>query len=74
MSAKRKGKRETKLESPTQYKVVDPISLMITIEHINKEDEPAEPKKTDDKSGQEKEIDVEEQEEVDIEGHGKTTD
>ena len=27
MSAKRKGKRGTKLESPTQYKVVDPISL-----------------------------------------------
>ena len=27
MSAKRKGKKETKLESPTQYKVVDPISL-----------------------------------------------
>ena len=27
MSAKRKGKRETIVESPTQYKVVDPISL-----------------------------------------------
>ena len=27
MSTKRKGKKETKQESPTQYKVVDPISL-----------------------------------------------
>ena len=27
MSTKRRGKRETKQESPTQYKVVDPISL-----------------------------------------------
>ena len=27
MSTKRKGKKETKKESPTQYKVVDPISL-----------------------------------------------
>ena len=30
-------------------------------------------KKTDDESGQEKEIDVEEQEEIDVEEHGKTT-
>ena len=34
MSAKRKGKRETKLESPTQYKVVDPISLT-DLEHMH---------------------------------------
>ena len=34
MSTKRKGKRETKLESPTQYKVVDPISLT-DLEHIH---------------------------------------
>ena len=27
MSAKRRGKKETKQESPTQFKVVDPISL-----------------------------------------------
>ena len=27
MSTKRRGKKETKQESPTQYKVVDPISL-----------------------------------------------
>ena len=27
MSTKRKGKKETEPESPTQYKVVDPISL-----------------------------------------------
>ena len=33
-----------------------------------------ETKKTDDESGQEKEIDVEEQGEVDVEKHGKTTD
>ena len=33
-----------------------------------------ETKKMDDESGQEKEIDVEEQEEVDDEKHGKTTD
>ena len=34
MSAKRKVKRETKLESPTQYKVVDPISLT-DLEHMH---------------------------------------
>ena len=34
MSAKRKGKKETKLESPTQYKVVDPISLT-DLEHMH---------------------------------------
>ena len=34
MSTKRKGKRETKLESPTQYKVVDPISLT-DLEHMH---------------------------------------
>ena len=34
MSTKRKGKRETKQESPTQYKVVDPISLT-ALEHIH---------------------------------------
>ena len=34
MSAKRKGKRETKQESPTQYKVVDPISLT-DLEHMH---------------------------------------
>ena len=46
----------------------------IPIKHINKEDESTGTKKTDDESGQEKEIDVEEQEEVDIEECGKTTD
>ena len=34
MSTKRKGKRETKQESPTQYKVVNPISLT-DLEHIH---------------------------------------
>ena len=34
MSAKRKGKKETKLESPTQYKVVDPISST-DLEHMH---------------------------------------
>ena len=34
MSAKRKGKRETKPESPIQYKVVDPISLT-DLEHMH---------------------------------------
>ena len=34
MSTKRKGKRETKQESPTQYKVVDPISLT-DLEHMH---------------------------------------
>ena len=34
MSAKRKGKRETKLESPTQYKVMDPIFLT-DLEHMH---------------------------------------
>ena len=34
MSTKRKGKKETKQESPTQYKVVDPISLT-DFEHIH---------------------------------------
>ena len=46
----------------------------ITIECIDKRGESTETKKTDDKSGWEKEVDVEEQEEVDIEEHGKTTD
>ena len=34
MSAKRKGKKETRLESPTQYKVVDAISLT-DLEHMH---------------------------------------
>ena len=34
MSTKRKEKRETKLESPTQYKFVDPISLT-DLEHMH---------------------------------------
>ena len=46
----------------------------ITIERINKRDESKETKKTDDKSGREKEVDVEEQEEMDVKKHGKTTD
>ena len=46
----------------------------IMIEHIDKGDESTETKKMDDESGQEKEIDVEKQEEVGVEGHGKTTD
>ena len=46
----------------------------IMIERINKGDESTETKKTDDKSGWEKEVDVEKQEEADVEGHGKTTD
>ena len=46
----------------------------ILIKHIDKGDESMGTKKTDDKLGQEKEIDVEEQEEVDIKKCGKTTD
>ena len=46
----------------------------ITIECINKRDESMETKKMDDKLGQEKEVDVEEQEEVNVKKHGKTTD
>ena len=46
----------------------------IMIEHIDKGDESMEAKKMDDESGQEKEVDVEKQEEVDVEGHGKITD
>ena len=34
MSTKRKGKKESKQESPTQYRVVDPISLT-DLEHIH---------------------------------------
>ena len=34
MSTKRKGKKEIKQESPTQYKVVDPISL-VDLEHMH---------------------------------------
>ena len=45
----------------------------ILITHIDKGDETVGTKKTDDKSGQEKEIDVEEQEEIDVEEHGKIT-
>ena len=48
--------------------------LTILIKHIDKGDKSTETKKTDDESGQEKEIDVEEQEEGDIEERGKTTD
>ena len=46
----------------------------ILIKHINKGDKSMETKKTDDELGWEKEIDVEEQEEVNVEKHGKTTD
>ena len=46
----------------------------ITIEHVNKGDESMNTKKTDDESEQEKKIDATEQEDVDVEGHGKTTD
>ena len=46
----------------------------ISIKCINKGDKSMETKKTDDESGWEKEIDVEEQEEVDVEKCGKTTD
>ena len=45
----------------------------IMIKHIDKRDESTETKKMDDELGQEKEIDAEEQE-VDVEEHGKTTD
>ena len=34
MSTKKRGKKETKQESPTQYKVVDPISLA-DLEHMH---------------------------------------
>ena len=44
----------------------------ILIKCIDKGDESVGTKKTDDESGQEKEIDVEEQEEIDVEEHGKT--
>ena len=46
----------------------------IMIECIDKGDESTETKKTDDKLGREKEIDVKEQEEVEVKGHRKTTD
>ena len=46
----------------------------ISIKHINKGDESVETEKMDDELGQEKEIDVEEQEEVDIKECGKTMD
>ena len=46
----------------------------ISIKCINKGDESMATKKTDDEWGQEKEIDVEEQEEVDIKECGKATD
>ena len=46
----------------------------IMIEHVNKRDKSMETKKMDDESGQEKEIDVEEQGKEDVEKHGKTTD
>ena len=45
----------------------------ISIKHINKEDESAGTKKTNDESGQEKEIDVEKQEEMDVEEQEKMT-
>ena len=46
----------------------------IMIECIDKRDKSMEPKKTDDESGWEKEVDVKEQEEVEVEECGKTTD
>ena len=46
----------------------------ITIECIDKRDKSMETKKMDDESGQEKEVDVEEQEEVNVGKCGKTTD
>ena len=45
----------------------------ISIKHIDKGDESTETKKMDDELGWEKEIDVEEQEEVDVKKCGKTT-
>ena len=46
----------------------------IMIECIDKRDESTETKKMDDESGREKEVDVEEQEEVDVKKCGKTMD
>ena len=45
----------------------------VLIKCIDKGDESVGTKKTDNESGQEKEIDVEEQEEIDVEEHGKMT-
>ena len=45
----------------------------VSIKLINKRDESAGAKKTDDESGQEKEIDVEEQGKIDVEEQGKMT-
>ena len=53
---------------------VSAAGCTIMIECINKRDESMETGEIDDKSGWEKEVDVEEQEEVDVEEHGKTTD
>ena len=46
----------------------------VTIERIDKRDKSTETKKTDDELGWEKEVDVEEQEEVDVEECRKTSD
>ena len=45
----------------------------ISVKHINKGDESVATKKMDDESGQEKEIDVEEQGEIDVQEQGKMT-
>ena len=46
----------------------------VTTEHINKGDESAKTKKTDDESECEKELDIEERKEVDTEAHEERTD
>ena len=53
---------------------VSAAGCTIMIEHLDKGDKSKKTKKTDDESEQEKEIDVMEQEEVDVEGHGKAAD
>ena len=60
-----KGQETTTATSMTGHTVL--------IECIDKGDKSVEIKKTDDKSGQEIEIDVEEQEEIDVKEHGKMT-
>ena len=50
------------------------VGCTIMIERINKRDESTKTKKTDHELGQEKEIDVEKQGEVDVRKHRKTTD
>ena len=53
---------------------VSAVGYTMTIEHIKKGDELTKTQKTDDESEHEKELDIEECEEVDTEAHERTTD